>query len=74
MNGVAAELKECYVGQGYFIQNFLRKMTEEEFGFEEEFIGGEMVELELITTPDIQYDDWRKNPTYEELMTGFGPF
>ena len=66
-----AELSETFVGQGYFLQNFLKKLAEDEFMFDEEFIGGTMIDLELITIPGRQYDDWRLNPTYDEMMTGY---
>jgi len=68
----AAELTERYVGQGYFIQNFLRRMAEDDFWSDEEAIIGAMIDMELIMIPATQYDDCRLNPTYEELAIGFG--
>lgn len=72
MNEEAASLPEQLRQQGYFMQNFIKRVTEEEFAFDEEVIGGREVELEKVMTPEKTYNDKRYNVSYDELTTGFG--
>lgn len=71
MNADSAELDQTLREQGYFLKNFVKRMTEEELGFDEDSIGDTEFELEKIMTPRNTYNDIHHNVSYEELTQGF---
>lgn len=72
MNEETASLPEELKRQGYFNQNFMKRVTEDECDVDEEIIGGREFELEKVMTPGKTYNDKRYNVSYDELTTGFG--